>query len=80
MSKCEARSAIDVGAKAEIHGLLCDLAKQSMAIMMISSDLPEILAMSDRVAIMRQGRIVAVLAAAGLTQEAVMHHDTGHAA
>jgi ABC-type sugar transport system ATPase subunit len=68
---------VDVGAKAEIHALLCDLAKQGMAIIMISSDLPEILAMSDRVAVMHQGRIVAEMAAGGLTQEAIMHHATG---
>ncbi|HET7717671.1 MAG TPA: sugar ABC transporter ATP-binding protein [Bauldia sp.] len=68
---------VDVGAKAEIHTLLCDLAKQGMAIIMISSDLPEILAMSDRVAVMHQGRIVAELPGHGLTQEAVMHHATG---
>jgi ABC-type sugar transport system ATPase subunit len=68
---------VDVGAKAEIHALLCDLARQGMAIMMISSDLPEILAMSDRVAVMHQGRIVAELDGHGLTQESVMHHATG---
>jgi len=68
---------VDVGAKAEIHSLLCDLAKQGMAIIMISSDLPEVLAMSDRVAVMHQGRIVADMPVAGLTQEAVMHHATG---
>ena len=54
---------VDVGAKAEIHALLCDLAQQGMAIMMISSDLPEMLAMSDRVLVMHQGRIVADLPA-----------------
>jgi ABC-type sugar transport system ATPase subunit len=70
---------VDVGAKAEIHSLLCDLAKQGMAIIMISSDLPEVLAMSDRVAVMHQGRIVADLPVAGLTQEAIMHHATGQA-
>ncbi|MBN9023295.1 MAG: sugar ABC transporter ATP-binding protein [Rhizobiales bacterium] len=68
---------VDVGAKAEIHSLLCDLARQGMAIIMISSDLPEVLAMSDRVAVMHQGRIVADLQVAGLTQETVMHHATG---
>jgi ABC-type sugar transport system ATPase subunit len=71
---------VDVGAKADIHALLCDLAKQGMAILMISSDLPEILAMSDRVAVMHQGRIVADLPAGGLTPEAVMHHATGQGA
>ena len=68
---------VDVGAKAEIHSLLCELAKQGLAIIMISSDLPEILAMSDRVVVMHQGRIAANLQAGDLTQEAVMHHATG---
>ncbi len=71
---------VDVGAKAEIHSLLCDLAKQGMAIIMISSDLPEVLAMSDRVAVMHQGRIRADLPIAGLTQEMIMHHATGQQA
>jgi rhamnose transport system ATP-binding protein len=50
-----------------------------MAIIMISSDLPEVLAMSDRVAVMHQGRIVADLPIAGLTQETIMLHATGQA-
>ena len=68
---------VDVGAKAEIHSLLCDLAKQGLAIIMISSDLPEILAMSDRVVVMHQGRVTADLPAKGLTQEVIMFHATG---
>jgi ABC-type sugar transport system ATPase subunit len=68
---------VDVGAKAEIHSLLCELAKQGLAIIMVSSDLPEILAMSDRVVVMHQGRVAANLQAGDLTQEAVMHHATG---
>jgi ABC-type multidrug transport system ATPase subunit len=59
---------IDVGAKASIHSLLCDLAKQGVAILMISSDLPEILAMSDRILVMRRGRITAELSAQVATQ------------
>src|SRR5262249_28189943 len=47
---------IDVGAKAEIHHIINDLAKQGMAILLISSDLPEVLAMSDRILVMREGR------------------------
>lgn len=70
---------VDVGAKAEIHSLLCDLAKQGMAIMMISSDLPEVLAMSDRILVMHQGRITADVPAAEATQEVIMHHATGQA-
>jgi ribose transport system ATP-binding protein len=71
---------VDVGAKSEIHALLCDLAREGMAIMMISSDLPEVLAMSDRVLVMRKGRIAVDLPAAGATQEAIMHYATGQEA
>jgi ribose transport system ATP-binding protein len=70
---------IDVGAKAEIHALLCDLAREGVAILMISSDLPEILAMSDRVLVMHQGRLAGELPAATATQEAIMHYATGTA-
>ena len=68
---------IDVGAKAEIHGLLGALAKEGMAIIMISSDLPEILAMSDRILVMHQGGIAADLAADEASQESIMQHATG---
>src|SRR5690606_11218222 len=60
---------IDVGAKANIYELLSELARQGMAILMISSDLPEILAMSDRILVMRQGRISAEIAGDEATQE-----------
>ena len=50
---------IDVGSKAEIHRLMSELAQQGLAILMISSELPEILGMSDRVLVMREGQIVA---------------------
>ncbi len=50
---------IDVGAKAEIHALMRELAAEGMAILMISSELPEVLGMSDRVLVMNGGRIVA---------------------
>lgn len=48
---------IDVGAKAEIHSLMCEFAKQGMAIVMISSELPEVMGMSDRIMVMGEGRI-----------------------
>jgi ribose transport system ATP-binding protein len=70
---------VDVGAKAEIHELLCKLAKDGMAIIMISSDLPEVLAMSDRVLVMHQGRIAVDLPAAEATQETIMGYATGTA-
>ncbi|CAN5386414.1 sugar ABC transporter ATP-binding protein [soil metagenome] len=62
---------IDVGAKAEIHLLMRKLAAEGMAIMMISSELPEVLGMSDRVVVMSGGRIVAAFDHGGVTPEAV---------
>ena len=71
---------IDVGATADIHALLCDLAKQGMAILMISSDMAEILAMSDRILVMRQGRIEGELSREEATQERIMRMATGQLA
>jgi ABC-type sugar transport system ATPase subunit len=68
---------VDVGAKAEIHALLCGLAQNGVAILMISSDLPEVLAMSDRVLVVHQGRIAGDLPHEQATQEAIMHYATG---
>jgi ABC-type sugar transport system ATPase subunit len=68
---------IDIGAKAEVHNLLNELAKQGVAILMISSELPEILGMSDRVLVMRQGRIAGELLRAEATQERIMGLATG---
>ena len=48
---------IDVGTKAAVHGLMSSLAAQGMAILMISSELPEVLGMSDRILVMREGRL-----------------------
>jgi rhamnose transport system ATP-binding protein len=62
---------IDVGAKAEIHRLMSELAGQGLAILMISSELPEVLGMSDRVLVMREGRLVAEFNRADATPEAV---------
>jgi ABC-type sugar transport system ATPase subunit len=63
---------IDVGAKAEIHRLMSELAQQGMAILMISSELPEILGMSDRILVIRQGQLVAEFDRAHATQERVI--------
>jgi ABC-type sugar transport system ATPase subunit len=52
---------IDVGAKAEIHRLISTLAEQGAAVVMISSEMPEILGMSDRVMVMRQGRVAGIV-------------------
>jgi rhamnose transport system ATP-binding protein len=63
---------IDVGTKAEVHRLLSQLAADGIAVLMISSDLPEILAMADRVLVMREGRLTAEIARADATEESVM--------
>jgi ribose transport system ATP-binding protein len=67
---------IDVGAKNEIYKLLRALANEGKAIVMISSELPEILRMSDRVVVMCEGRITGELSAAQATQERIMHLAT----
>lgn len=63
---------IDVGAKAEIYTLLRDLAEAGVAIVMISSDMEEILNMSDRVAVMHEGAITGTLARGDCTEERIM--------
>jgi rhamnose transport system ATP-binding protein len=63
---------IDVGAKAEVHAMINDLAREGLAILMISSDLPEVLGMSDRVLVMREGRQMGIFNRADATQEVVM--------
>ncbi|MFZ1768076.1 MAG: sugar ABC transporter ATP-binding protein, partial [Caldilinea sp.] len=71
---------IDVGAKSEIHRLMSKLAQEGKAILMISSELPEILGMSDRVLVMHEGRISGEFARKDATQESIMRAATGHAA
>jgi rhamnose transport system ATP-binding protein len=68
----EPTQGVDVGAKAEIHGLIVELAAQGLAIIMISSELAEIQGMSDRVVVMRAGAVAGVLDGAAATQEAIM--------
>jgi ribose transport system ATP-binding protein len=67
---------IDVGAKEEIYRLLNELAGQGKSIIMISSELPEILRMSHRIVVMSEGRVTGMLDAADATQESVMHYAT----
>jgi rhamnose transport system ATP-binding protein len=74
----EPTQGIDVGAKAEIHALMCELASQGMAILMISSELPEILGMSDRVVVMRGGSIAGTIDRTEATQEGVLALALGH--
>jgi len=63
---------IDVGAKAEIHKLMDKFAREGMAIIMISSELPEIIGMSDRVVVMHEGRINGILSRAEASQETII--------
>ena len=69
---------IDVGAKIEVYNIINDLIRQGVAVIMISSELPEILGMSDRVAVMHQGEITGVFDNDGtLTQEKILYYATG---
>ncbi|MFJ3674061.1 sugar ABC transporter ATP-binding protein, partial [Streptomyces sp. NPDC090106] len=71
---------IDVGTKAEVHRLLSQLAADGVAVLMISSDLPEILGMADRVLVMHEGRLTAEISRSEATEETVMAAATGRAA
>ncbi len=68
---------IDVGAKTEIYALMDKLAASGMAVLMISSDLEEVLGMSDRVLVMHEGRLAGELPRAALSEEAIMNLATG---
>ena len=74
----EPTQGVDVGSKSEIHGLMVDLAEQGKAILMISSELPEILGMSDRIAVMHEGTIAAVLSREEATQTKILSLALGH--
>ena len=67
---------IDVGTKSEVHRMMSELAGMGLAILMISSELPEVLGMADRVLVMREGRITATIDRAEATAENVMFAAT----
>ena len=69
---------IDVGAKHEIYQLMNRLVSQGKAIVMISSELPEILGMSDRILVMHEGRLAATLDREEATQERIMQFASGN--
>ncbi|MFC0629429.1 sugar ABC transporter ATP-binding protein [Kribbella deserti] len=71
---------IDVGTKAEVHRLMSGLAAEGVAVLMVSSELPEVLGMADRVLVMREGRLVAELPRAEATEESIMFAATGQEA
>jgi ABC-type sugar transport system ATPase subunit len=68
---------VDVGARAEIYNLMNALTAEGLAILMISSDLPEVLGMADRIVVLREGRTVGEMARADATPDAVMRLATG---
>ena len=68
---------VDVGTKADVHRAISHLAAQGLTILMISSELPEILGMGDRVLVMREGRLVAEFPRADATQERIIHAASG---
>ena len=68
---------VDVGAKSEIYALMDELAADGIAIVMISSDLEEVLGMSDRVLVLHEGRLAGELPRAALSEQAIMHLATG---
>jgi rhamnose transport system ATP-binding protein len=76
----EPTQGVDVAAKAEIHGLMGELAAKGLAILMISSELPEVLGMSDRIVIMRGGTVVSILGRTEATQEKILDFAVGQAA
>jgi ABC-type sugar transport system ATPase subunit len=72
----EPTKGVDVGAKFEIHEIIRRLAAQGLACLVVSSDLPEVLALCDRIVVMREGRVQGEIAGAGATEETVMHLAT----
>jgi rhamnose transport system ATP-binding protein len=70
---------IDIATKAEVHRLLVELSRSGVAVLVISSELPEVLAVADRILVMREGRVVAELAQAEASEERIMAAATGQA-
>jgi ribose transport system ATP-binding protein len=68
---------VDVGAKSEIYRIMNQMAREGVAILMISSELPEVVGMSDRVYVMREGTIAGELQGDAITQEEIMTLATG---
>ena len=74
---------VDVGAKSEIHSLMCEFARQGLAVIMISSELPEVMAMSDRLLVYHEGRINGELLREDIqngkvTQETILAKEFGN--
>ena len=73
----EPTKGIDIGSKASVHEFMVELADRGLAVIMISSEIPEVLGMSDRAIVMREGRMVAVLNGDDMTPETLVRHAAG---
>ncbi|WP_299743145.1 sugar ABC transporter ATP-binding protein [uncultured Tateyamaria sp.] len=73
----EPTKGIDIGSKAAVHAFMAELAAQGLAVIMVSSEIPEVLGMSDRVIVMREGRMAAELDANDMTPETLVRHAAG---
>ncbi len=73
----EPTKGIDIGSKAAVHEFMAELAAQGLAVIMVSSEIPEVLGMSDRVIVMREGRIAAELSGEEMTPETLVRHAAG---
>ncbi|MEM1400911.1 MAG: ATP-binding cassette domain-containing protein, partial [Pseudomonadota bacterium] len=73
----EPTKGIDIGSKAAVHDFMAELAAQGLAVIMVSSEIPEVLGMSDRVIVMREGRMVAALEGEALMPETLVRHAAG---
>lgn len=73
----EPTKGIDIGSKAAVHSFMAELAAQGLAVIMVSSEIPEVLGMSDRVIVMREGRMVAELDKESLNPETLVRHAAG---
>jgi len=74
----EPTKGVDVGSKAAVHAFMGELVADGLAVIMVSSEIPEILGMADRVVVMREGRIAEVFDRAGLTAEMLVAAATGN--
>ncbi|MEM7752293.1 MAG: sugar ABC transporter ATP-binding protein [Pseudomonadota bacterium] len=73
----EPTKGVDIGSKAAVHEFMAELAAQGLAVIMVSSEIPEVLGMSDRVIVMREGRMVAELESGDLQPETLVRHAAG---
>ena len=73
----EPTKGIDIGAKEDVYKLMLDLAREGKYIIMISSDMPEFIAMSDRVAVMKNKKLVAVIEKENITEENILSYSLG---